>query len=402
MGNALVPGSRELTTSNVAYQTMPVRRNGRGVSIPLPLGLVQLASNFPTFDPNDPNFSAARIANLALNPPFFMELSHPSDLNGDITIGVARNALSIDFADARDLLPQQPVDVAGTYSRPLFGLGLMGARTYVAPLVTLQSQVGFDDALYGVLAQGQPLLPNSSYRLSADGQSMAGTTFNLGYSGGGWGNPAGNGLYVGAYTKYIMGLALGKADTQFSLTTSDTIFGDSQPLDVGYETTTRYAPFGNVGNGVGFDTGVAYRMGALDVGLGLRDLGSSVRWNKTIVRHTTLRDSLVTDPDVTEPYTFRIPTQTTLNVGWTGSRTVLAADLTTSSWSTAVHVGAEQRLGALALRGGVLTDERSRVQYACGLGLGVSRLWVDLGLQTHNRSITGERGLTLGTSLAIR
>jgi hypothetical protein len=36
------------------------------------------------------------------------------------------------------------------------------------------------------------------------------------------------------------------------------------------------------------------------------------------------------------------------------------------------------------------------------MGVGLSRLWLDLGFQTHSRSITGERGLMLGTSLAIR
>ena len=56
----------------------------------------------------------------------------------------------------------------------------------------------------------------------------------------------------------------------------------------------------------------------------------------------------------------------------------------------------------LALRGGILTDERAQVQYAWGLGLGLSRLWLDLGFQTHSRTITGERGLILATSLALR
>jgi len=67
-----------------------------------------------------------------------------------------------------------------------------------------------------------------------------------------------------------------------------------------------------------------------------------------------------------------------------------------------MHAGAERRLGPMALRGGVLTDDQERMQYAWGAGVGLAHVWVDVGFQTHNRTVTGERGLTLGTSLAIR
>src|SRR5262249_40985413 len=112
----------------------------------------------------------------------------------------------------------------------------------------------------------------------------------------------------------------------------------------------------------------------------------------------TVTETLATD----EPYTSQLPTQTTLNAAWNGAATVLAADLTTSRWGTEMHLGAERKVGPLALRGGILTDEASRMQDAWGAGVGFAHVWVDLGFQTHNHTITGERGLTLGTSLAIR
>ncbi len=406
MGSPFVPGGRDLASANVAYQTMPSRRDGRGFVIPLPLGLIQLAQDFPTFDANDPNFSVTRIANLAINPPFFMETGNADPLDGDISLTIARNSFAIDIADARTLLPQEPLNVGSMYARPLFGLGLLGARTYFAPVVTLEGRIAFDNALFGVLTQGEALLPNREYTMTANGETMAGASFNVGYSGGGWGHPNGDGFYLGAYTKYIMGFGLGKADTQFSLATGDTIFGDSDPMNVGYDATTRVSRFGKIGNGVGFDTGVAYRMGGFDIGLGLRDLGSSVHWSGTQVDHSYLDD--VTGEVVTEtlsdsePYTSKLPQQTTLNVAWTGHRTLLAADLTTNRWGTEMHVGAERKLGILAMRGGMLTDDNSKVQYAWGAGLGLAHVCFDLGFQTHNHTVTGERGMTLGTSLAIR
>lgn len=406
MASAVVPGSRDLASVNVAYQAMPSRRDGRGFVVPLPLGLVQLAQDFPTFDANDPDFSVTRLANLAINPPFFMETQSANELSGDISLTISRNSFAIYFEDAQSLLPQEPLNVGTLYERPLVGLGLFGVRSYLAPVVSLEGRVAFDDALYGVLSRGEPLLPNSSYSMNAGGESMGGAAFNAGYAGGGWGREGGDGLYFGAFTKYIMGFGFGKADTRFSLATSDTIFGDSNPLDVGYDATTRVSRFGNIGNGMGFDTGVAYRVGGIDLGVGVRDLAAKVRWGSTEVEHSYLdpfTDEVVTETVATnEPFTSKLPTQTTFNVSWTGARTILAADLSTNRWGTEMHAGAERRVGPLALRGGVLTDEKDRMQYAWGAGVGLAHVWVDVGFQTHNRTITGERGLTLGTSLAIR
>ena len=407
MGGVLTPGGSELATTNVAYQAMPARRDGRGVTVPLPLGLVQLATDFPTFDSEDPAFSVTRIANLAVSPPFFLELSEPRhDLDGDIAITLGRNAFAIDFADAQEFLPQTPVDMGGVYSRPLFGLGIRGAHTYVAPLVSMSGRIAFDDGLYAALAHGEPLVPNSTYAMHADGEALGGTSFNIGWAGGGWGRPDGDGLYVGSFAKYILGFGFGRADSRFTLSTADTLFGDDDPLDVGYDATTRVSRFGRFGNGVGFDVGAAYRVRGFDVGAGVRDIASFVAWSGTEVEHTYLDEvtgEMVTETQATgESYTSRLPVQTAVNVGWTGAHTTLAADVVATRWGTTMHAGAERRVGPLALRAGVLTDGEQRLQYAWGAGIGASRLWLDFGFQTHNRSITGERGLTLGTSFAVR
>ena len=139
--------------------------------------------------------------------------------------------------------------------------------------------------------------------------------------------------------------------------------------------------------------------------LGIRDLGSRVRWGRTAVDHTYYdenRNQEVTESLPSTPFSVYLPTTTTLNVAWTGTRTILAADVTTNRWTTEFHAGAERRVGPVALRSGLLTDSESQLQYAWGAGLGWGTLWLDLGFQTHNRSVTGERGLTFGTSVALR
>jgi len=406
MGNVQTVGSGELSSRNIAFQSMPGRSSQFGLVIPLPLGLVQLATDFPTLDAEDPEFSATRLVNLALNPPFFLELSHPSDLDGDISIFVARNAFSIDFEDAQRLLPQRPFEVGSVYSVPLFGVGIQGIHTSIGPMVVAEGNIAFDDPFYGVLARGEALRPNSSYSVGAAGETMTGSVLSFGYSRPVATDARGNGVYAGAAFKYMMGFWMGKADSRFTMATGDTIFGSGNPLDVGYEAMTRTSSFGSVGNGVGFDVGLGYRLGAVDFGIGLRDLGSQVTWGSTTLEHSTLDEA--TNEIVTETleenrvYVQKIPTQTTFNVAWTGQSSTVAADLTTSRLNSHLHLGAERRLGLVALRGGLYTDNDAEVQFSWGAGVGFSRVWFDLGFQTHNQSITGERGLLMGTSIAIR
>jgi hypothetical protein len=404
MASAQVPGGRDLTGLNVAYASMPPRPGAHGVVVPVPLGLVDLALHFPTVDPDDPDFNAMRLVNLSLNPPFFLELKEPDPLDGDISIYVARNEFSVEFEEAARLLPQKPLEVAAVSSTPLASLGLRGVRAYMAPFLYTRGEVALDDALHGVLTRGEALLPNSEYVTRAGGEAAGGVAFNFGYSRAIRADSRGNGLYAGAMAKYVLGFAMGNADSRFALATSDTIFGGSTPMQIDFNSLTRYS--NGIGNGYGFDVGLGYRQGAIDVGVGLRDVGTRIRWNRTTVEAAHLDDAtsdvIVETLESGLSYTQTIPMQTTVNVGWSRGALAVAADVTSTKFATLLHLGAERRFGLLALRGGLLLDEDTRVQYACGAGVGMSRLWLDVGLQTHNHTFTGEQGLLLGTSIAFR
>lgn len=406
MASVQTPGSRELMSRNVAYQSMPARRHGAGVVVPLPLGLAQLATNFPTLDPEDPDFSVTRLANTALNPPFFLELRSPPDLDGDISVFVARNEFSIDFEDAQDLLPRSPIEMGSVWAPPLASLRVERLRAYTGPFVFTEGNVTFDEAFHDVLTQGAPLLPNSEYVVQAGGESAMGMTMAFGISSPLVRGRPGDGLYAGAYVKYMLGFGMALGGSRFTMATGDTIFGSGDPLDVGYEAEYRYATLGTVGNGIGVDAGIGYRHGALDFGFGLRDIGSHIFWGKTTLERARV-DALTNQVETSvveygQPYTQRLPLQATLNAAWSGYHTTLAGDVTTSRFGTELHLGAERLVGPIALRSGLRTDTQARLQYAGGVGLGFSRVWLDVGLSSHNQTFTSQRGLTLGTSLSLR
>jgi len=406
MGGVVITGCQELLALNVAYHSVPARPGVTGVVVPIPLGVVQLVQDPPSFDPDADDFSVTRLANLALNPPFYLELDRPSDLDGDISIRIARNEFAIDFEDASALLPQKPFEVGGVWSMPMFGTALGPTRTYLAPLTYLEGELAFDDAFYAVLAQGQPLEPNSTYRLNARGESLGGFSLHSGWSAPLVTDVRGNGLYAGVFAKYILGIGMSHATSEFAMSTADTIFGESNSLAVDYAAELRYGEFGHIGNGYGVDAGLGVRVGAFDIGLGVRDVGARIHWSRTRLYHSvwdeTNRDLQTTLVARDQPFVQNLPTQGTFNIGWMSRKTALAADVSTSRLGTLVHLGAERRTGPLALRAGMLTDYDTRVQWAAGFGIGGQSLSFDVALQTHNRSFTGERGLMLATSFALR
>jgi hypothetical protein len=210
---------------------------------------------------------------------------------------------------------------------------------------------------------------------------------------------------VGAFAKYIMGLGMSQATSRFAMTTADTIFGAANSLETDYNARVRYSEFGQVGNGYGFDVGIGYRSGPLDLGLGIRDLFTHVYWARTVLWESALDDSGNVHNQIIsrdEPYTQKLPTQGILNASWSLRRTMLAADIVTSRLGTLVHLGVERRAGPLALRSGMHTDYDHRIQLAGGIGFGSPRWSIDVAVQTHNRTFTGERGVMLGTSIALR
>ncbi|HZM16385.1 MAG TPA: hypothetical protein VFE28_10300 [Candidatus Krumholzibacteria bacterium] len=406
MGGVVIPGCQELLALNVAYHSVPARPGVTGVVVPLPLGLVQLTQDMPTFDPQNENFSVTRLANLAMNPPFYLELSRPSDLDGDITLRVSRNEFSILFEDAEALLPQKPFEVGGVWSVPTVGTAVGHTRTYLSPLLYLEGELAFDDAFYAVLARGEPLQPHSTYELDARGETLAGFSVHCAWSAPLRTDVRGNGLYAGAGAKYLLGLGMSHATSQLALSTADTIFGAQNSLRADYNARIRYAEFGQIGNGYGIDLGLGYRAGAVDVGVGVRDLAARVHWGHTLVWESVLdqatgqvQNTIVARND---PFVQSLPTQGTFNIGWMGRSTALAADVTSSRLGTLVHFGAERRAGPLAMRGGVMTDYDARLQWSGGFGIGASGFSFDVALQSHHRTFTGERGLMLATSFGVR
>jgi hypothetical protein len=89
------------------------------------------------------------------------------------------------------------------------------------------------------------------------------------------------------------------------------------------------------------------------------------------------------------------------NVTYTVGKTTLGADVLNTGRGATVHVGGEQRIGLIALRGGVARDQRKRIEFGFGGGVRLGPLGLDVGFWTHTNSLSNERGVTMATSFSI-
>ncbi len=392
---------------NVAYRAVPAATEHGPRSFLLPLGLIPVLQDPPTFDTNDPAFNAFEIANLALHPPWNLQLVKPTEPAGDVTLSVGRNALTIDLGSVRDVVPDERVRFAAAMRSPGIVIGVRRLFVGVTPFVQVQNDFDLNDALRGALHDGATFLPNTEYALRDRGQAQAaaqgllGAAFPLVRSGA---PEDRGGFYVGARARLLRGLAYGDADAQAGFVTPDTLFGNV-PMDVRFRGHQRTAQPAGGGWGHGFDAGAVFVVGALELGLAANDLGTTIDWKVT--ETATNKDSASGDYRTVTigedlPFTSTVPANYVLTAMTRVGGLLLAADMQRDALEqVSGHAGAEVWAGPLALRAGAALDAQQRTQFAGGVGLRLGRFGLDVAVATNQANITHERAVDLGAGLSF-
>jgi hypothetical protein len=425
MGGVATSDNNASRTANIAFRAVPNGHSSR--SIPLPIGLIQYASDHPTFDTSDPDFNLFEILNLVSNPPLTLSLSEPDEVSGDISVFVARDSLRIDLDDVRRIIPEDPMKHGGVYHLMSVGFGFKNFFVQMVPTIHVRNEFELDDRLRGALRDGEAFTSNTRYATSDEGEVQAAIAWQAGvalrpfYSlppdanEGDQDDPSAddprrNGataVYVGTAPKYYLGLAYGSVKGSGGVTTGDTLFGSGDPVSFDMTAVTRHAAIGGdggTGHGLGADVGTVLFYRNFELGVGVNDLGSEIDWSTTVKSHT-YSDSLnefstaLVGRDV--DFTSRIPATLTVNVAKRMGSMTVAADIVDSELRTMVHMGIERWLGMIALRGGAYRDSNGRWQATGGTGLRFGSIGVDLAVATHSRNVEEKRAAELCASLTL-
>lgn len=392
---------------NPAYRAVP-DREGRSakLTIPVPLGLFQVLKDSAAFDFDSSYFNPIALANYILHPPLFLEVKKSPTPTNDVEFTIGRDSLIVDLGSAAQLVPTDRFGFGGASRLADIGPTIKGL--HVGVLVWEDHEVGFQlgDTLQRFLREQDPARTNTTYSSDGDGVAQFGFAPTLGYAGRVWGDTS-RAVYVGAAVHYYFGVAYGAVRGTAGLVTGDTLFAGSNPVTPTVDARLQYSKAGNAfGHGVGTDVGFVYASGPVEIGFGINDIGTTLTWADTRVDSVyfdTTANALATVPD-----TNHIRSKTRLPVTYVanavldlGTNTTAGAEILNNGRGTSVQVGVEQRVGVLALRGGVARDQRKRVQVGWGAGLRFGAFGLDVGFLTHSSSLSNARGITMGTSISI-
>ncbi len=392
---------------NPAYRAVPARE-GRSAkfTIPIPLGLIQALKDSTATDFDSSYFNPIALANYILHPPIFLEIKKSPTPTNDVEFTIGRNALLVDLGSAAQLVPTERFGFGGA-SRPMdFGVTIKGV--YGGVLVWEDHEVGFqlDSTLLGFLRQQDSARTNTTYASKGDAVIQGGFAPTLGYAGRVWGDTT-QGIYLGAAVHYYLGVAYGAVDGTAGIVTGDTLFAGSNPVSPTVDALVKYSKAGNsLGRGVGADIGFVYVSGPVEVGFGVNDIGATLTWKDTRVERDTF-DTANNDL-ATTLLANHVSSKTKLPISYVanaslelGTNTTAGAMILNNGRGTSIQLGVEQRVGPLALRGGVARDQRKRVQLGWGTGLRFGSVSLDLGFATHSSSLSNARGITMASSISI-
>jgi hypothetical protein len=392
---------------NPAYNAVPARA-GRSakVTIPIPLGLFQVLKDSAAFDFDSSYFNPLALVNYVLHPPLFYEVKKVPIPTNDVEFTIGRDLLIVDLGLASQLVPTDRFGFGGV-SR-LMDVGTTIKGVHFGVLLWEDHEVGFQlgDTLLQFLRQQDPARTNTTYATNGDAVVQAGLAPTLGYSGRVWGDSA-QGIYVGAGIHYYLGATYASVVGTAGFATGDTLFAGSNPVSPAVDALVKYSKPGRaLGRGFGGDIGIVYVTGPVEVGFGINDIGATLTWPNTRVERDTFDtvnnnfgSSLVADGVSSKT---KLPVTYVANAALElGTNTTVGAMVLNNGRGTTIQIGAEQRVGPLALRGGVSRDQRKRVQLGWGTGIRFGAFGLDVGFATHSSSLSSARGITMASSISI-
>jgi hypothetical protein len=418
MGGVITSDNRSQAAANVAFRAVP---KGQSVgNIPLPFGLIQLATDFPEFDSEDRDFNFFELVNEAMNPPFNLCLGGPREVSSDIGILVAKNSLLIDLQDLQRIVPDDALVGATVHHFSGVGADIGPVFLHAYPLAHVRSSFDVSNELRVALGEGVAIEPNTTYRVMGDARAQTAIAVQadityLAFHHHAFGaeiapvdprRDRSTALYLGVGPKCLIGLAFGDTEGNGTAATGDILFDPIDPLEFELDALTRYAHVGGdggMGAGYGADLGAVFFWDNFEIGIGLNDVVAEIHWEPTVKQHRydDEAEKFVTKEIARgEGFTARVPLTTTVNVAKRIGNATLAAAVVDTEVRATLHAGLEHWFGRLAARGGFYRDQNKLWQVTAGAGKRFGKFGLDLAIATHSRNIVLERETELSVSIS--
>ncbi len=261
-------------------------------SIVIPLGFIQLLSDYHYFDPNDNTFDPILAMEYAANPLHYVFGRNPGGTRGKFVEDLRQGELSRDLNTYRGFVPTNSLTAEGLAS-PSWGKTIkvhrgsggafQGFFVGAGPYISAKTILNIDKALTDVLASPTPVsIPNRSFSITDSSFGQLALSVTGGYRARfAWPGRAATsssreGIYVGANYHYLWGFRYEAADMLFRFDTDSTsllmVTPSTAPAVVNYIE-------GRSGRGYALDFGVAAVIEHWEFGFGANGVGNRINWD---------------------------------------------------------------------------------------------------------------------------
>ncbi len=419
MGGAFLCHDGDAVVCNPAYLALP--QPDTPLSLPLPLGLLQLWNNFPVLNPDDPDFDPIYITNLLLNPPFHLQVLTPeyTTTEANVTVDISEDLLLIDLGDLQTYIPTEPVETGIlSFRSPRLGKRFGNWSFSIAPLLIGEGNVSLSDNLTSALAEAEAFEANSRYDVFADGNMAVMASINashgrrLPFNLLGKDNP----IYLGGTAKYLLGWAYVDTKTEVAIITGDPVFDTDEPPDLEFTSIIRsshpeWGTYSPSGTGFGFDMGLLAEVDRVRVGFGIQDVYSRITWEAEVERWKLNETTNEIKKKTLVPFEYyrqRIPQTYTISLAYVNTPFrkeakqeegyIIASNIDLQGGDVYLNLGSEVYVHSFPVRTGIFT-ETGKLQVSFGTAIPVYFATLDLGFATHNRTLSGKKGLYMASSL---
>jgi hypothetical protein len=391
-------------------------------AIVLPIGLIQVFSDFGKFNPSSADFNPVRAIEDATSPVYYV-IGRESTSTGTSFVTDIRNAnLSRNLNSYRGFVPANNLLAEGLTAPNWGGTiklhndaagGFQGIYIGAGPYLSMHTDATIDRGLTNLLTSATPVtVPNAEFPITSTSQGQLAIAVTGGYRGRfGWPAGAGsgsdrNGLYVAANYNYLHGLRYEDIGLKIQLDTDKTglitLAPATSPIVINRRTATS-------GQGFALDLGVGAVIDRWEVGFGANGIANRTTWNKMAQTTYSLSSLLsgtssfiqaprapVADTRVELPADYRG------SVAYSADRWSVRAEGGQGFGGGSFHGGFEQRFDRVALRGGARYTVK-QWNPTGGIGFDLSRhVSLDVAAFGTSANIELKRQVALAASIRIK
>lgn len=388
------------------------------LSIPLPIGLIQVLPNIDSFDPTGNEFNPVWAIEAASSPMHYtFGRTSPSsdDPQARFIQDVVNGTLNRDLATYSSFHLPDTVSAEGLAS-PAWGYtfkfakqssgAFQGVFVGAGPYLSFGTDAAFDPRLTDILENGSHYA-NTSLGVQDMSAVQLAMSIVVGYRARvavpGWSGDR-DGLYLAGNYRYLKGFKYLQPDMTVRFDT------DGQGLLTLNPTTTPITIAdleGDSGTGRAVDVGVQVVRGPWEGGVGINGIGNYIDWTDLTLKRFTL-NNLLTGGEFVEqiisnppgPVRVELPIVTSGNVGYDGEGYAFKASAVHGFNGNSFHGGVEKSFGPLALRGGGRYS-RDHWDPTWGFGIG-KRVGLDVGFYGSHSNLEDKQQISMAMSIRIQ